>query len=150
MVFQSVSEGFEIPRKINLTACVKIRSTEPYIEFDNLLSKHYSSPRDWKSVLEVAKWKPNHVSWFAGVESAQNQSEWWLLRNEQEDGKLLHHLVLVTKSNEANDPIKTMSLVSKLNDVLIARQFVFVDGVSTPAEYMRRLNDLLDQEITQA
>jgi len=148
LVFETVSEGFEIPRKINLTACVKIRSIDPCFEYGNLLSSHYSDQRDWKSILEVAEWKPSHVSWFAGVGLAQHESEWWLLRNELPDGKLLNHLVLVTKSPKTGDPDRTMALVNKLNDLLIANGLVVVDGGSTPLVYMGRLNDLIDREMT--
>jgi len=148
LVLAFVSEGFEIPRKVNLTACVKIRSADPYQEYADLLSGHYSCQRDWKSILRVSKVKPSHVSWFAGVGSAQNESEWWLLRNELPDGKLLNHLALVTRSNQSEDPARTIALVNKLNDLVIANGLVVVEGGLAPPEYMGRLNDLIDREMT--
>jgi hypothetical protein len=75
-VFQSIFGGFENPRRVSLTACLISKNPDPYLEYAQVLGLHYADHRDWKSALEVTKWKPSHVSWFAGVESAQAESEW--------------------------------------------------------------------------
>lgn len=149
MVLHSPYEGFDIPRKIKLTASLVSRSPQPHLEFAKLLSKHYSDGRDWEKILEVSRWKPNHVSWFSGVEKVQASTEWWLLRNDRGDSTFLNHLVLVTGPNFQEDNVSTIELINKINALIVENHLVSGPQEMDPLDYMKKLNDLLDKETGQ-
>ncbi len=145
-MFQSALDGFENPRKVSLTACLISKKTDPYQEYAQVLEGHYADHRDWQSTLEISKWKPNHVSWFAGVGSAQAENEWWLLRNELDNGSVQNHLVMISKTGNSEGPWQIIDFVNSLNALMIRNNLVSTSSNIDPIEYMRQLNDLLENE----